>query len=56
MTLIHSNIIKAPIDDNIKKLLSIESKSCKLVRLTMVREVIGGKLWRDPKIRKALHK
>ncbi|KAF0743529.1 Uncharacterized protein FWK35_00028422 [Aphis craccivora] len=56
MTRMHSNSMQAPVGENIDKLLSLESKSCKLVRLSMVRELMGGKLWRDLNVRKALHR
>ncbi|KAE9522044.1 hypothetical protein AGLY_017564, partial [Aphis glycines] len=52
----HSNSIQEPVGENIDKLLSLESKSCKLVRLSMVRELMGGKLWWDLNVRKALHR
>ncbi|XP_060846664.1 uncharacterized protein LOC132926332 isoform X2 [Rhopalosiphum padi] len=51
----HYYIMNEPIEKNINQLLSIQTESCKLIRLNTVRDIVGRKLWQDPTIRKTLH-
>ncbi|KAE9537010.1 hypothetical protein AGLY_006817 [Aphis glycines] len=51
----HENFMNTPIKENVKQMLSIKSKSYKLIRLNTVRDIVGRKLWRDQKIRKVLY-